>query len=132
MTFHAKQNRTTASHAFDGGQAMSSTARGVPLVSEGDTTSTDAVRDAEQIQAWLIDYLARLLEIPPEEISVVDSFDEFGLDSAAAVGLTGDLGRWFGRKLEPTLPYDYPTIGSLSAYLAADLERESAESMRHM
>jgi acyl carrier protein len=81
--------------------------------------TSDGVRDAAEIQAWLIDYLAQLLEIPPEEISVVDSFQEFGLDSAAAVGLTGDLGRWFGQKLEPTLAYDYPTIGSLSAYLAS-------------
>jgi acyl carrier protein len=97
---------------------MNSQSHAAPQVSEAGWESPDGVPDAEQIQAWLIDYLARLLEIPRDEISVVDSFQVFGLDSAAAVGLSGDLGRWFGRKLEPTLAYDYPTIGSLSAYLA--------------
>jgi acyl carrier protein len=106
---------------------MSSRSRTVTLVSDADTRSTGAVREAERIEAWLIDYLAQLLELPPDGISVLDSFEEFGLDSAAAVGLTGDLGRWIGRKLEPTIVYDYPTIGSLSAYLVADVIGEAPQ-----
>ena len=84
---------------------------------ETDVPVEATAHDREAIQTWLVDYLARVLEIKVEDVSVVDSFQEFGLDSAAAVGLTGDLGRWLGRKLEPTLAYDYPTIEALSAHL---------------
>ena len=111
---------------------MSTTVRTMPLLSEAETRSADVVRDTERIEAWLVDYLARLLDLAPDAISVLDSFQEFGLDSAAAVGLTGDLGRWLGRKLEPTMAYDYPTIGSLSAHLAADFETAPVPLMRRI
>lgn len=73
-----------------------------------------------EIQAWIVSYLAELLEIEPDEVNVTIPFDRYGLDSSVTVGLTGDLEEWMGRKLDPTLLYDYPTIESLSQHLAEE------------
>lgn len=70
------------------------------------------------IQAWLVSYLAELLEIDPDSVDVKIPFNRYGLDSLAAVGLTGDLEDWLGLELEPTLLYDYPTIEALAEHLA--------------
>ncbi len=72
-----------------------------------------------EIQDWTVAYIADLLEIDPDEIDTALPFDRYGLDSTAAVGLTGDLEDWLGIEIDPTLLYDYPTIDSLAKYLAA-------------
>lgn len=72
---------------------------------------------AREIQEWMVSYLANLLEINPNEIDITVSFDRYGLDSSAAVGMTGDLEDWLGFEVDPTLVYDYPTIETLAQYL---------------
>jgi acyl carrier protein len=73
---------------------------------------------AAEIQAWIAAYLANLLEIDSDEVDVTIPFDQYGLDSAAAVGMSGDLEDWLGHKLDPTLLYDYPTVQALAQHLA--------------
>jgi acyl carrier protein len=75
-------------------------------------------RTEEAIQQWLIDYLARVLERSPDEIDVTVPFDDFALDSATAIGMTGELEDWLGKHVDPTLVYDYPTIEQFSQCLA--------------
>jgi len=78
---------------------------------------------SEQVQAiekWLIDQLSATLGLPAQEIDIHQPFASFGLDSAQAVGLAGDLEEWLNRTLPPTLIWDYPTIESLAAYLAGE------------
>jgi acyl carrier protein len=75
-------------------------------------------RTSEEIQEWLIDYLARALERAPDEIDVTVPFDDFALDSATAIGMTGELEDWLGKHVDPTLIYDYPTIEQFSQCLA--------------
>ncbi len=77
---------------------------------------------AAEIQAWIVSYLAELLEIDPDEVNPTIPFDRYGLDSSAAVGMTGDLEDWLGSKLDPTLLYDYPTIEGLAQHLSLDLK----------
>jgi acyl carrier protein len=74
-----------------------------------------------EIQDWIVDYLAEILEIDAEEIDITISFDRYGLDSSAAVGLTGALADWLNKEIDPTLLYDYPTVEALVQYLSADL-----------
>jgi acyl carrier protein len=74
---------------------------------------------AAAIQAWLVSYLAQLLEINPNELDFKASFDRYGLDSSATIGLTTDLGDWLGFAIDPTITYDYSSIESLAEYLAA-------------
>lgn len=76
---------------------------------------------ASDIDAWLIHYLADLLELPETSIDPTANFQELGLDSSLAIGLTGDLEEWLGRRINPTLLYNYTTIESLSQCLAEEL-----------
>ncbi len=73
-----------------------------------------------EIQAWLVSYLAEILEIDPDEVDITISFNRYGLDSSAAVALVGDLMSWLGRDLDPTLLYDYPNIKILTRHLTEE------------
>ncbi|MBW4455972.1 MAG: acyl-CoA-binding protein [Nostoc indistinguendum CM1-VF10] len=76
---------------------------------------------AADIQAWLISYLAELLEITPDNIEVKIPFERYGLSSLEGTGLIGDLGDWLGYNIVPTLLYEYPTIEALAQHLAKEL-----------
>jgi acyl carrier protein len=78
-------------------------------------------RSAMEIQTWIVDYLAQLLEVDPTDVDVTIPFDRYGLDSAAAVGMTGELADWLDHEMDPTLLYDYPTIENLVQYLSASI-----------
>lgn len=80
--------------------------------------SSDRSRTQAEIQAWIVSYLAQLLEVNSDDIDIATPFDRYGLDSSAAVGMTGDLEDWLNIELEPTLVYDYPTIKALTQHLA--------------
>lgn len=73
-----------------------------------------------KISEWIVDYMSDLLEIEPDEVDVETTFARYGLDSSAAVILTGDLGNWLGKEIEPTVMYDYPTIAKLAEYVAEE------------
>ncbi len=86
----------------------------------GKLNSLNAASKAETIQGWLIDKLAEVLEIEPNQIDVVQNFEEYGLESAEAINLSGDLEDYLGCRLPPTLLWDYQNIEALAQYLAAD------------
>ena len=75
------------------------------------------VKNAVEIQEWLVNYLAELLEIETKTIDITRSFDEYALNSSDAIFLTGELEEWLGSELEPTLVYEYSTIKELTQYL---------------
>ena len=74
-------------------------------------------KSATEIQEWIVSYLAKLLEVEPDELDVKIPFDRYGLDSSAAIGMTGELENWLGCPIDPTLIYDYPTIESFAQHL---------------
>ena len=74
---------------------------------------------AAEIQNWLVQYLSTELNISSEEIDVKTPFDRYGLSSMTAVLMTGELEEWLGSTLDPTLPYDYPTVEALAQHLAS-------------
>lgn len=88
------------------------------LQSEVQLASSKQSRSAAEIQTWIVSYLAQLLNVDPEEVDTEIPFDRYGLDSSAAVGLTGDLEDWLGYEIDPTLLYDYPTVESLVQHLS--------------
>ncbi|PSB21040.1 phosphopantetheine-binding protein [filamentous cyanobacterium CCP1] len=85
-------------------------------------SSPQEIPNSTEIQSWIVEYLAELLEISPDEVDVTVPFDCYGLDSAVAIGMTGDLEDWLGRKLDPTLLYDYPTVESFTQHLAEEFK----------
>lgn len=78
---------------------------------------TESVSTTE-IQTWLIAYLAELLDIEPQMVDVSTPFANYGLDSAAAVVMVGDIENWLRCKLPESLLFDYPTIEKLAPHLA--------------
>ncbi|GAA6618283.1 AMP-binding protein [Scytonema sp. NUACC26] len=72
----------------------------------------------EAIATWLVSHLALSLLVSPDEIDIQEPFATYGLSSAVAVSMTGELARWTGCELEPTLFWKYPNIEALAQYLA--------------
>lgn len=81
---------------------------------------------AVEIQDWIMAYIAELLEVDADEIDPTVPFERYGLDSASAVGMTGDIENWLGRKIDPTLLYDYPTVTSFSQHLVEEFAKKPA------
>ena len=79
-------------------------------------------RSSQQIQAWIVSHMASLLDVPEAKIDVSRTFEQYGLDSIAAVALLSDLGVWLGQDLDTNLIDRDATLASLSAQLA-DLVR---------
>jgi acyl carrier protein len=73
---------------------------------------------SSNIEDWLVAYLAELLDIEPEMVDIQTPFANYGLDSAAAVVMVGDIENWLNQKLRESLLFDYPTIEKVAAYLA--------------
>jgi acyl carrier protein len=87
-----------------------------------ENTPINRAPSAEQIQEWLANYIAKVLEIEDAAtLNVTTQFDRYGLSSVAAVGMAGDLEEWLGISIDPTLPYDFPTIEALAGHLAEKL-----------
>src|SRR5579884_2650881 len=74
----------------------------------------------EAIQDWLIAHISAELSLEPTALDIHEPLASYGMDSVAAVGLSGDLEDWLGRELAPTLFYDYPTIVALAGHLAGE------------
>jgi amino acid adenylation domain-containing protein/non-ribosomal peptide synthase protein (TIGR01720 family) len=68
------------------------------------------------LRAWLSGWLAHRLGIAPEEAARADLFSDLGLDSAAAVELSGALSAHLGISLPETVAWDYPSVSRLAAH----------------
>ncbi|MBP5975408.1 AMP-binding protein [Brasilonema sp. CT11] len=88
--------------------------------SEVDQESLKPTFTKEAIQTWLVSHLALYLNIPPDEIDIQEPFTAYGLDSAVAVSMTGELGEWIGCELAIILFWEYPSIEILAQYLAEE------------
>lgn len=75
----------------------------------------------QELEAWLIERIAAETGQPAHEIDINLPFARLGLDSTAAVALTGDLEDILGLTLDPTLVFEFPTIARLAKHLAGDV-----------
>jgi acyl carrier protein len=71
----------------------------------------------QAIEIWLIERIAVLVGVAPNQLDTALPFAAFGLDSVAAVGLSGELEDWLDVELPATILWDYPTIAALAEYL---------------
>jgi acyl transferase domain-containing protein/acyl-CoA synthetase (AMP-forming)/AMP-acid ligase II/pimeloyl-ACP methyl ester carboxylesterase len=106
--------RWPAAVPSDGDEFPSTEVRSTPSLGQGPLTSRSA-----QIECWLTQQLATVLQLPVDQIDPETPFSSFGLDSLQAVQLSAQLEDWLGVPLAPTLIYDYPTIAALAAHLGA-------------
>jgi acyl carrier protein len=75
-------------------------------------------RTESAIVDWLVSRLARESGIDADEIDLGQPFASFGVDSARALLLVGDLEAWLGRRLPPIVLWNYPTVEALARHLA--------------
>ncbi|MER6434102.1 type I polyketide synthase [Streptomyces sp900105245] len=74
---------------------------------------------ADDIRNWLVSELATRLRMDPKDIDPRERFKHYGLDSADAVQLVGDLSKRIDRRLPVTLLWQYPTISELISHLVS-------------
>jgi phthiocerol/phenolphthiocerol synthesis type-I polyketide synthase D len=70
-----------------------------------------------ELESWLRQSAADLLELPWGEIDPHTPLIDFGLSSRDAVELAGRIGDHLAITVEPTLLWEYPTITALAAHL---------------
>jgi acyl carrier protein len=71
----------------------------------------------EALQEWMINHIAREMKVDAGDIAVDVEFSQYALDSTMVLSMTAELEDILGRKLSPTLAYNYPTIELLVAHL---------------
>lgn len=81
--------------------------------------SSASLTKEERIVQWLKEYISEVLATPVENIDIDANFQQLGLDSSAAVGMTGDLGDWLKCEIDAAAAYDHPSISKLARALAA-------------
>ncbi|MFE9577514.1 SDR family NAD(P)-dependent oxidoreductase [Nocardia sp. NPDC006044] len=67
--------------------------------------------------------ISQIIGMNPAAIDRTTTFAAYGLTSADAVGLSGELEEWLGRSLPETLLYEHPTVEQLSAVLVGAATR---------
>ncbi len=87
---------------------------------DGHVSATSRPVTAEQIQEWMVKLLAEHLQVSPDTIDIAAPFESLGIDSLAAVGVTGELEDWLGRTVDPMTVYNYPSVEQMAEYLAGD------------
>ena len=72
----------------------------------------------DSVQHWIMQWAARRSGRDLGRINPRESFDAFGMDSLLAVEFAHDLGAWIGTEIDETIVWNYPTIETLSLFVA--------------
>ena len=89
------------------------------------TPTIDGPLTHEKLRAWLVAELARRVKCPESEVDTAKPFDAYGLDSRAAVQVSGALEKVVERRLSPGILFDHETIDDLAEYLTRELRLHS-------
>ncbi len=79
---------------------------------------------AADIEHKLVELVSRSVGCEAADVDVRQPFATYGIDSVKAISLAAELSAWLGREVEPTLAWDYPTVGAAASYLAAETAGE--------
>lgn len=74
-------------------------------------------KSVENIQSYLIEKIAEIIEIDNKEIDIDKPFSEYDIDSSSSIVLSGDIEEEYQITLDPLVLYKYPSINKLSGYL---------------
>ena len=77
----------------------------------------------QDVERWLIERLAVILNTNPDKLSLSESITDFGLESIEGFTIAGDLSDWLGQKFSPTLVWEYSTISKLSEHIITILKK---------
>lgn len=76
---------------------------------------------ADSVQHWIIGWVARRSSREMCSIGLRETFDTFGMDSLAAVEFAHELGAWAATEIDETIVWNYPTIETLSRFVAQQI-----------
>ena len=82
--------------------------------------------NAQAIRDWLVQHLAALLRVDQASIDPCARFSELGVDSTAAISLTGALSDWLDADIEPDLALIHNSIDAVAEHVAARLTEARA------
>ncbi|TMR90391.1 type I polyketide synthase [Nonomuraea basaltis] len=76
--------------------------------------------DVERIRDWLVRRVAEEAGLAPADVDAdADApFAAFGLDSPRITAMAGDLQRFLGHPVSPTLAFEFPTVSTLAERLS--------------
>lgn len=130
-TSSGKVRRHACREAFVSGTDLGELARWVASAA-AETAADESANDSESLAAserpdasaadlerWLQGKLAAALELSASEIDPAEPFARYGLDSASAVALAGEIASEMSLDLEATLFWDYPSVRALAGFLAS-------------
>ena len=80
----------------------------------------------QELGAWLTSRVAAIAGVGSAEIDPAAQFQRYAIGSIDAVGISGDLSELLGRRLDPALLYQHPTIEDVVAHLCAAPAEQSA------
>jgi acyl transferase domain-containing protein/acyl-CoA synthetase (AMP-forming)/AMP-acid ligase II/acyl carrier protein/ubiquinone/menaquinone biosynthesis C-methylase UbiE len=91
-------------------------------------------RSRQEIECWLVERLAKHLNLPAEQIEITQPFARYGIDSVTLVSVAGELQTWLGCEISPTLLYNEPNIAAVARSLASPaphpIEKPSSQPAR--
>ena len=110
----------TANGVHTNGAASNGSGAARPAIRREGTAATpiEVDRAAEQIEAWLMNWLVNRLGMDPADAARDRPFAEFGVDSLTAVELSQELEDEFKVPLPAIVAWNYPTPAALARYLA--------------
>ncbi len=76
--------------------------------------------DSSTLRRWLTRAVALRCELAEARVDATTRFHSLGLNSLRASQMIAALSRKLGRRLSPTLVWEYPTINALAAHLAGE------------
>jgi acyl carrier protein len=82
-------------------------------------------RDEAEIEQWLRQRIAELLDAPVANVDPRAPFESYGMGSSDAVFLTGDLSDYLGLPVSATLAWEVESVHELATLLAAVLRGEA-------
>lgn len=85
--------------------------------------------NTKQIEEWLVAQVCGLMEVEAKDLDIHQSFAHYGLSSKDVVTLSGELEELLGRRLSPTLAYEYPSIATLAKYLGENKQGETPQDI---
>ena len=74
--------------------------------------------DSMQVQQWLQQRIASLLEVSIDQIDARSPLENFGLGSKDATGMVAELDSLLDVRLPATLLYEHETIHALATHVA--------------
>jgi acyl carrier protein len=77
-------------------------------------------RLAEQIELKILEWLRDRVGVPTTDLDRDRPFGEYGVDSMAAVELSGELEDWLSINLSPMTAWQYPTPAAIARHLAVE------------